>query len=144
MALAAAQVVDALATRLQAVAATAGRVYTSRTWPLADADLPAWRVYVQNEPVERVDMDGDIHHHTPTIACQADAAATADLDDVLNALAAAGLAALFAAPAPYALQLTGIQRKTATQGESRLGYVTLLVQAEFYAAASAPETILST
>lgn len=143
MVLAAAQVVDALVARLETVADTAGRVYRSRTWPLADADLPAWRVYVQDEPVELAGMDGDLHRHTPTIACRADAAATADLDDVLNALAAAGCAALFASPLPYGLQLTGITRSMASQGESRLGVVTLLVQVEFYANASAPETILS-
>lgn len=143
MALAAAQVVDELVTRLQGVAATAGRVFASRTWPLATSDLPAWRVYVDDEPVEQVGMDGDLHRHTPTIACRAVTAATADLDNALNALAAAGLAALFAAPRPYGIELTAINRGMATEGEARLGTVTLLVRVEFYANASAPETILS-
>ncbi len=143
MALAAAQVIDALVTRLEGVTATGGRVYPSRTWPLADADLPAWRVFVVDEPTEQVGLDGDLHQHTPTIACRAYAAATADLDDALHALAAAGSAALFAATRPYGLRLTSIDRAMATEGEARLGTVTLVVQAEFYANASAPETILS-
>lgn len=143
MALAAAQVVAELVTRLQGVAATGGRVHPSRTWPLADADLPAWRVYVDDEPTEQVGMDGDIHRHTPTIACRAYTSATVDLDEALNDLAAAGLAALFAAPRPHALELTAINRGMAREGEAKLGTVTLLVRVEFYAAASAPETILS-
>lgn len=143
MALASAQVVDQLVTRLQSVAATGGRVYPSRTWPLADPDLPAWRVYVQDEPAEQIGMDGDLHRHTPTITCRAYTAATADLDDALNALAAAGMSALFADPRPHGLQLTAINRGMAAEGEARLGTVTLLVQVEFYANASAPETILS-
>lgn len=143
MALAAAQVVDALVARLLAVTVTSGRVYPSRTWPLADADLPAWLVFVQDEPVELQGLDGDMHMHTPVIACRAHAAATADLDDTLNALAAAGLAALFAPPVPYALELTAIERRMATLGEARLGTVTLLVRATFIARASAPETILT-
>lgn len=143
MALAAQQVVAELVSRLTPVAATAGRVYPSRTWPLADADLPAWLVYVASESVEQVGLDGDLHQHTPTIACRAVTAATADLDQALNALAAVGLAALFAAPRPWGLRLAGINRTTASQGESRLGFVTLLVECEYYANASAPETILS-
>ena len=143
MALAAAQVIDALVTRLGNVAATTGRVYSSRTWPLADADLPAWRVFVDGEEAEQQGLDGDMHLHRLTVACRAYTAATADLDDALHALAASGLAALFAQPAPYALELTAINRATATEGESRLGTVTLLVRAQFLALASAPETILS-
>lgn len=143
MSLAAAQVVDELVSRLTGVAATGTRVYPSRAWPLAEADLPAWRVFVDDESVEQVGLDGDIHKHTPTIACRAYVSATADLDDALNSLAAAGLSALFAAPRPYGLELTAINRGMAAEGEAKLGTVTLLVRVEFYAAASAPETILS-
>lgn len=143
MALAAQQVVAELVSRLTPVAATAGRVYPSRTWPLADADLPAWLVYVDSEPVDQQALDGDLHMHSPTIACRAVTAATADLDVALNALAAAGIAALFAEPRRWGLRLAGINRAMASQGESRLGTVTLLVQCDFIAAVTAPETILS-
>lgn len=143
MALAAAQVIDAMAARLGTVAATAGRVHTSRTWPLATADLPAWRVLADGEDCELVDLDGGMHRHQLTISCRAYTAATADLDDALHALAAAGLQALWLAPVPYALELLGITRGMATEGEAKLGTVTLQVRAEFYANPAAPETIIS-
>lgn len=141
--LAAAQVIDALVTRLGAVVATAGRVFPSRTWPLATADLPAWRVFVDGEDCERVTVDAPLHRHQLTIACRAFTAATADLDDALHALASAGLQALFVDPAPYGLELAGIDRGFATEGEAKLGTITLRVRAEFYANPAQPETILS-
>lgn len=143
MALAAAQVIDALATRLGTVAATSGRVHTSRTWPLATADLPAWRVLADGEDCELVALDGGLHRHQLTVSCRAFTSAVADLDDALHTLAAAGLQALFQAPAPYALELVAINRGMASEGEAKLGIVTLLVRAEFYADPAAPETIIS-
>lgn len=143
MALAAAQVIDALAARLATVSATSGRVHTSRTWPLAIADLPCWRVLADGEDCELVALDGSIHRHQLTVSCRAFTAATADLDDALHALASAGLQALFLAPVPHALELLSINRGMAAEGEARLGTVTLQVRAEFYANPAAPETILS-
>ena len=55
MALAAAQVIDALAARLVPLAATGGRVYTSRAWPLTD--LPAWRVTAEDEAVQQAAVE---------------------------------------------------------------------------------------
>jgi hypothetical protein len=52
MALAAAQVVDAVAARLVPVVLSGGRVYTSRLWPLTEAEIPAWRVTAEDEEVE--------------------------------------------------------------------------------------------
>lgn len=143
MALAAAQVIDALAARLGTVSATSGRVHTSRTWPLATADLPAWRVLAEDEDCERVALDGGLHRHQLTVRCSAYTTATADLDDALHALASAGLQALFLAPAPYALQLVAIRRSMASEGEAKLGVVAVLVSAEYYANPAAPETIIS-
>jgi hypothetical protein len=143
MPLAAAQVIDALAARLGTVSATGGRVQTSRTWPLATADLPCWRVLADGEDCELVALDGSLHRHQLSVSCRAFTSATADLDDALHALASAGLQALFLAPAPHALELLSINRGMATEGEAKLGTVTLLVRAEFYANPAAPETIIS-
>lgn len=142
MALAAAQVIDALAARLVPLAATGGRIYTSRAWPLAEADLPAWRVTAADEVVELAGVDG-LNLHRLDVAAAATLRATANLDDAMHALAAGGLALLFAGPVPYGLQLIGIGRDLATEGEAAVGRITLRLQALFYAMPAQPETILS-
>jgi hypothetical protein len=142
MALAAAQVVDAVAARLAPMAATGGRVYTSRTWPLAEADLPAWRVTAEAEDVLMETLSGAEQTHTLSIAAQCSTRAVADLDDALHTLAAAGLTLLFAGVPPYRLVLDGIERELATEGEAAVGRVTLNLTAIFLTAPSAPETIL--
>ena len=142
MALAAAQAIDALAARLVPMPATAGRVYTSRAWPLDEASLPAWRITAADELLERVDLNG-AHRHTLDVEATAYARVTADLDDALHALAATGLGLLFAAPVPYDLTATGITRAITQQGEAAVGAITLRLQATYYANPAAPETLLS-
>lgn len=142
MALAAAQVIDALAARLVPMAATAGRVYTSRLWPLTEASLPAWRLVAADELMERVDLTG-LHRHSLELEATAYARATADLDDTLHALVATGLPLLFADPVPYDLTALSISRNVTTEGEAAMGAITLRLMATFYAHPATPETILS-
>jgi hypothetical protein len=139
MALAAAQVIDAVAAR---VAASGRPAYTSRLWPLAEAALPAWRVTAEQEDVERQAVGGDIAQHSLTVQLRGCVRATDDLDDALHALAATVLSLVFAAPVPYDMQLTAIDRYLATEGEAALGVITLTVRATYYVSAAAPETIL--
>jgi hypothetical protein len=143
MALAAAQVVDAVAARLVPMVATGGRVYTSRTWPLAEADLPAWRVTAEEELLEVVDISSQLQQHTLGVTAVCSTRATADLDDALHALAASGLALLFAGNPPNALQCVRITRGLATEGEAAVGAITLELQALFFTVPAAPETIIS-
>ena len=139
MALAAAQVIDAVAARL----AAAGRpVYTSRLWPLAESALPAWRVTAEDELVERQSLGDDLCQHTLTVQLRGYARATDDLDDALHALAASAMPLIFAAPVPYDLQLTAIDRYVETAGEASLGAITLTARALYFVRASAPEIIL--
>jgi hypothetical protein len=140
MALAAAQVIDALAARVSPLA-PAGGVHTSRAWPLAT--LPAWRVFAGDEAVTEAMMSG-INEHALDVEVQGTAHAAADLDDALHAMASAALAALFTAPVPYQLQLAAIQRRLATEGEASVGRITLRVRATFYVDPAAPETIVPT
>lgn len=141
MALAAAQVVDALAALLAPIVATGGRVYTSRAWPLTEADLPAWRVTAAEEYVEPSTLDR-VNTHRLGVEASAYARATADLDDTLHALASSGSAALFAGTPPYGLQLAAIERDLVTEGEASVGRITLRVQATYFVNPAAPETLI--
>ena len=142
MALAAAQVIDAIAARVapQAGLGTGG-VRTSRAWPWAEAELPACRVFAASEDVELVAED-PINAHSLGIDVQYTVRATADLDDAMHALASAGLVLLFAAPLPHGLQLTGIQRELATEGEAAVGRITLQLSTLFHVAPAAPDTLI--
>ena len=141
MALAAATVIDTLAARLVPMAATAGRVYTSRAWPLDEASLPAWRVVAADELIERVDLQG-VHRHTLEVEATAYARTVADLDDTLHALASSGLQLLFAPAVPYDLTATGISRAITTEGEAAVGAITLRLQATYHVNPASPETLL--
>lgn len=143
MPLAAAQVVSALAARLAAQSTLGnGGVKTSRTWPWAEADLPACRIYAVDEQVDLATQEG-INQHTLAVDAQYTVRETLQLDDAMHAQASAGLQLLFAGALPYGLQLTGITRQTATEGEAAVGQITLQLRCLFFAAPSAPETIIS-
>lgn len=143
MPLAAATVIDALAARIAGQAGiAAGSIKTTRWWPWAESDLPACRVFAAGEDCELVTLDAPINQHTLQVAAQYTCRAVADLDDAMHALAAAGLARLFAGSLPYGLELTGIDRSTATEGEAAVGVITLRLACTFHVNPSAPETIL--
>jgi len=143
MALAAAQVIDAVAALIAPQAGLgSGGVKTSRNHPWAEADLPAVRVFANDEQVEQLTLDGSINRHTLAISAQYATRAVSDVDDAMHSLAAAGLALLFAGSPPHNLQLTQIEREMATEGEAAVGAITLQLQAIFHVAPAAPETIL--
>ena len=143
MALAAAQVVDAIAARLAPMVATAGRVYTSRAWPLAPADLPAWRVTADDESTTPDIVSDGTNRHELTVMATAYARATADLDDALHALAATGLALLFAPAVPYGLQLQRISRRMGGDSEDAMGAITLQLGCIYWVNPATPEVIYS-
>lgn len=139
MTLAAAQVIDAVAARLVPLAASGGRVYTDRTWPLNT--LPAWRVTAEDEAVV-VDTLDPVARHDLEIAARGVVAAVDAVDDSMHSLAAGGLALLFAPTVPYGLQLTGIGRDMQTDNGATVGVITLRMRATYFVAPAAPETIL--
>lgn len=143
MALAAAQVVDAVAALIapQAGLGTGG-VKTSRNHPWAESELPAVRCFAADEEVELSALDGSSEQHTLEIEAQYSTRDTTDLDDTLHALAAGGLALIFADP-PYDLRLTRITRSMATEGEASVGRISLLLESTFFVNPAAPETITS-
>lgn len=154
MALASAQVVDAVAARISGLALAGTRVYTSRVHPLVNsaATLPAWKVLAADEDVEPTTVHAPalLKHHLQ-IELQGYARAVDNLDDALHALAAQALTALFNTPgAPDALSamttvvlsLRRIERAMAAEGEAVLGLITVTLRAVFHTRSNAPETIL--
>jgi hypothetical protein len=148
MALAAAQAVDAVAALI--ASASVGAAHTSRTWPLNESDLPAWRVVSDDEEVtvQGVGFPAKQQHELEVCA-HGYARAVADLDDALNSLAAAALTKLFGSraavhlsPLNCSMSLKRIQRDMVTEGEAAMGRISLTLQVRFFTANNAPETIL--
>ncbi len=152
MTLAAAQVVDAIAARMLGLPLAGARVYTSRAWPLADSQLPAWKIEAADETIEPITVHKPaIQYHALQVELKGYARATADLDDALHALASEALTALFdTTPAPDSLSaLTKLQlsqrrieRAMQAEGEASIGLVTITLRAEYRTAANAPDTII--
>jgi len=140
MALASAQVIDAQAALLSAV--YPGKVFTSRLWPITEADLPCWRVTAIEESVT-VSMLPGTNEHLLGIAFSGYVRATADVDDAMHSLAAGGLAAIFPAIPLYGLQLDAIERQTTQEGEASIGVITLRCTARFHVTPQTPETIFT-
>ena len=145
MAPAAAQVLASVAAALAAVPATAGRVYAERSHPLTEAELPAWRVSAAVETVEQATVEG-ITQHTLEITCEGVARHTAALPDMLDTLAAQGMAALFGGP-PGALigglSPQGVERSLANEGEAAVGVLTLRLAGLYFTHPGQPGVIVS-
>jgi hypothetical protein len=153
MALASAQVVDALATRITGLALAGANVFTSRAWPLAEGDLPAWKVVAADEDVEPMTVHPDaLQKHTLQVELRGHAKAVDNIDDALHALAAQALTAIFDLTPPAdalntiasKLQVTlrRIERDMQQQGQALLGLVVITLRVDFRTRASAPETLV--
>ncbi len=140
--LAAAQVVQSVATRLGTVVLSGGRVYTNRNHPLTEADLPAWRVYMDAEDVTGAELAG-VNEHIGIVNAEGYVRDVTAADDAMNALASQGCAAVFATTSAFGFQLQGIDREPTREGESATALVRLRVAARYFVAPSDPETILS-
>lgn len=142
MTLAAAQVIDAQAARLVGLPLTGSRVYTSRLWPITEAELPAWRVTAQVEVIQAAMLSG-VNEHRLSIEFAGYVRATQDIDDAMHALAAQGLTALCAAPTLHGLQITGIDRDTPIDGaEASMAAIRITADTLFFVNPAEPETII--
>lgn len=143
MSLAADQVVDAVVAKLAATAIAGDRVYTDdRPWPIAESQLPAWRVTAVIEPVERQYSDPAVNEHSLSISVRGIVRAVEGMRTARGALAAEGMAAVFAEPVPHDFQLDQIEYQVTTEGEAAVGAVTFTLTAKYTVDQADPETIL--
>lgn len=153
MALAAAQVIDAIAARISGLSLAGSRVYTSRAWPLAEADLPAWRVVAADEDVAPLVVHPNaLQEHALQVELRGHARAVSNLDDSLHALAAEALISVFDTTPPAdalntiasKLQITlrRIERALASEGEAAIGLLVITLRVMFRTRPAAPETLV--
>jgi hypothetical protein len=78
------QIRDAMKTALTGLATTGNRVFANRVWPLSAAELPAIRLFSEEEDVEQTGLMGQWRQRTLTLAVEACAKASITLDDTLD------------------------------------------------------------
>lgn len=151
MALASAQVIDAVAARLIGKPLVGANVYTSRAWPLTVAQLPAWKVIAGVETLEDITIHyPGVRTHNLLVECHGVCRSVDDLDDHLHALALEGHRALFDTRADATLQplrgvlmkLHTVERSLEGEGEAALGGIVLLINVTFRTAENAPEVFI--
>lgn len=139
MPLADAQIVDAIATRL---AGTATLITTKRLHPLAETDLPAWRVFPGDVAVTP-GLGGDVEANELDVVCAGFVRAVDDVDDAMNNLASAGLAAIHAVQAAnYSVTNIARRRRMAGEGEAAMAVIEIVLRATFHTAPAAPDVLL--
>jgi DNA-binding phage protein len=153
MALAAAQVIDAIAARISGLALAGNRVYTSRAWPLTEADLPAARVLAGDEEVRVLTVHPNtLQEHTLDVDIEGYVRHINTVDDAMHALAAQWLAQLFKLVPPadalntiaskLQISLQRISRSMQAEGQATLGRIVITLRVIFRTRASAPETLV--
>lgn len=157
MALASAQVVDAVAARITGLALSGNRIYTSRAWPIDEKTLrtvgPAGRVFAVDEDITPQTIHAPTRQqHALQIELEGLVREVENVDDEMHALAAQWLTALFSTTPPAdALAALGakvlltqrrIEREMQSDGQASIGRVLITLRAEFHTRSNAPDTIV--
>lgn len=138
MALAAAQVIDAVAARLLAV--FPGAVFTDRAWPIVT--LPAWRVLAGDESIAPMTVHG-LQQHDLEVELIGVVRAVDAVDDAMHALASQAITALNTPSPVLGFTLTGIGRALQGEAEATHGQITLRGLVSFATAPAAPDTLIT-
>ncbi len=143
------QIRNALATLLEGVDTTDGRVYVSSLHPLPAEMLPALRVFVDDETIER----GTIHdpamlQRVVTIRVDCVDAMSDGLDDSLDQIALEAEEAIAADSSlggllSSGLIPSGIEMDRRGEGEKPLGVLTLIYECEYEVNSDDVETTLA-
>ena len=151
MALASAQIVDAIVTRLSGNTPASTRVYASRVHPLTTAELPAWRVFADEETI----VTQTVHfpavlEHALSVQCDGYVQANSSMDDAMHAMAEQALIALYDTLAHLTLGITNlsvnapqrIEREVVNEGQANLGRIGLSLLLRYRTAQNDPATII--
>lgn len=141
------QIREAAVTALTGLTTTSTRVFGSRVRAIAQADLPCLRVYCDDESIELKSMGSErARMRTLALVVEGCAAANADMDDTLDAIAkeveialdgnqGLGVGVKFIEPREIKSEFAG-------EGEKIIAVITMRFEAVYYAAKGAPDVAL--
>jgi hypothetical protein len=140
------QIRQAAASVLTGLTSTGPRVFKSRIYALDETELPALRIYTNNEDVEATGNTigvGAILDRTLNLTVEAVAKANANLDDALDTMTKEVEMAL---AANYTLNglvksvdLTGIDIELSAEAEKPTGQATIKFRVNYFTDAGAPD-----
>lgn len=149
--LASAKVLDQIAENLVAGATGAdSRVYTSRFWPLQEADLPAIKVVAEDELIEPQGISLPIRlRHELIVAVDGYVKATDNADDAMHTLAYEVMVALFGTDAAatlepldsVAMRPIEIARSIDETGPAQMGRITVRLSIQYWTASNEPQNL---
>jgi hypothetical protein len=141
------QIRDAAATALAGLTTTGARVYPSRTYPLQDANLPALRIYTNEETVEMSSMGGAnrLVQRTLNLLVEGCAKVNDTLDDTLDDIikeVETAIAANQTLGGAKWVQLAGIEIEMEGEGEKETGVARMTFQCEYITELDTPDVAL--
>jgi hypothetical protein len=142
------QIREGIAAAVTGLPTTGSHAFSSRVYPLADADLPAVSVYCLDEAaVAQTIHPQRVFGRTVNTIIEGVAKATADLDDILDQIAKEVELAL-CYPVPSLAGIAKLSTLTNTNidligtAERPLGRIRLTYSIEYFAAENAPDVAL--
>jgi hypothetical protein len=143
------QIREAVATTLTGLATTGSRVYQSRIRPLADAELPALRVFTSQESVNNAVTIGfpNRQERTLTVRVEAVVKAVSAYDDTLDTIIKECEAALNASTSAYTagglarggITLDAIEIDLDADTDKPVGIARMDFQALYFTQSNAPD-----
>lgn len=149
--LAAAQVIEVVASRVALAPDLAASTYTDHPWPFAVEELPAARVIAGTEEIgEQTINRSPVERHDLDVVVELRVQASEQLHSAMHAITAAALTQLHSNASVQALADIGvtcfrtnrIERRMDDEGEAKAGAVDIFLTARFFAGASTPEAIV--
>ena len=142
------QIRDAFAARVTGLATTLSRVHPSRRYAMQPDQLPALRIYTNDEAIAGVTIGAPATlERDISIVCQAVAQANTDLDDTLDTMVAEVEIAIAADPTlgglVRACRIESIAIEMSTEGEVPTGAATMVFACRVYTLSNAPGTALT-
>lgn len=143
------QIREAVATTLTGLATTGARVYQSRLRPLADADLPALRIYTDSEQIDSGVSVGfpNRQNRTLTLRVEAVVKSAANFDDTLDTIIKEVEAAINASTTAYTasnlarggITLARIEIDHDTESDKPAGIARMNFEALYFTLSNAPD-----
>ena len=139
------QIRDAVETKLTGLTTTSTRVYANRLYPLADASLPALRIYLDEESAEPLTIHSPTSQRSLTLTVEACAKAATALDDTLDLISKEVEIALSSGITVSGRTLQPVYTGMSFSDEiadKPVGVKSMRFTVEFEAAASAPDVLI--
>lgn len=137
------QIRDALTTALTGLATTGARVFPSRHYVLTESDLPALRIYTDDEGIEMLSKGVNrLREHTLNLVVECCGKVSTDLDDLLDQMAGEVLQRIDVNQSPAGAKYVepkGVEIDMESEADKEIGVARLSFEVAYITAQGAPD-----